>query len=404
MPYRADNINAPISTPELERRWAAVRAAMQANQIDVLIMQNANDFMGGYVRYFTDLPAVNGYPVTVIFPADDRMSMIHQGPMGVLQPLPPEGDGLRRGVKQLMLTSLFVNAPYTLRYDAEMAEKALAPYAGKTIGLVGLATLPVFLVDHLRKAFPKARFADASDMVDRITSIKSPEEQALILLTAQAQDAAMRAAMAATKPGMKEHDVSAVAEEAIHNCGGENGIYLTCSQPANVASGQTYPIAGRHLQNRTLQKGDCFTLLIETNGPGGMYAELCRTCVLGKAPQQIKDELAILLEARRLSLSMLKPGACCKDIWDANNAFLAKHGAPEEKRLYCHGQGYDLVERPLVRFDETMAIQAGMNIACHPTWLSGQFFNSPTDNYIVGPNGCGPRLHQYPEIIVEVDV
>jgi hypothetical protein len=96
---------------------------MKAFQIDVLIMQNNNDHMGGYVRYFTDQPATNGYPITVIFPGDDLMSVIQQGPMGQLTQLPPEGDGLRRGVKQVMTTSVFVNAPYTLRYDAEMAEK-----------------------------------------------------------------------------------------------------------------------------------------------------------------------------------------------------------------------------------------------------------------------------------------
>jgi Xaa-Pro aminopeptidase len=302
-----------------------------------------------------------------------------------------------------MTSSVFVNAPYTLPYDAENAEKALAPYAGGTIGLVGSGTLPVFLVDHLRRAFPKAKFVDASDMVDRIAVIKSAEEITLIRRAAAAQDAAMKVAMAAIKPGMREHDVSAVAEQAIHNCGGEQGIYLTASQPADVKPGETYPIGGRHVQNRVLRKGDVFSLLIETNGPGGMYTELGRTCVLGKAPQELKDELALLLEARQVTLNLLKPGASCKDIWDAHNRFMRSHGKPEERRLYCHGQGYDLVERPLVRFDEPMLIQEGMNIACHPTWLSSRFFNSPTDNYIVGPNGVTDRIHAYPEIIIELD-
>ena len=404
MAYRAENINTPISTTELERRWAAVRAAMEASSIDVLVMQNTNDHMGGYVKYFTDLPATNGYPVTVVFPRNDRMSIICQGPIGAVQQLPPEGDGLRRGVKQVLTHSVFVNAPYTLRYDAELTEKALAPYAGGTIGLLGQGTLPVFLVDHLRRVFSKAKFADASDMVDQITTVKSAEEISLIHRAAAAQDAAMRAAIAAFKLGMREHDVSAAAEQAIHNCGGEQGIYLSCSQPADVPPGQTYPINGRHYQNRVLRKGDVFSLLIETNGPGGMYTELGRTWVLGKAPQELKDEFAILMEARQHTLKMLKPGASCKDIWDSHNAFMRQHGAPEERRLYCHGQGYDLVERPLVRFDETMPIKAGMNIACHPTWLSQKYFNSPTDNYIVGPNGVGDRIHKFPETIVEVDV
>ncbi len=63
----SERLQTPISTAELERRWAAVRAAMKREGVDVLLMQNNNDHMGGYVKYFTDMPATNGYPQTVIF-------------------------------------------------------------------------------------------------------------------------------------------------------------------------------------------------------------------------------------------------------------------------------------------------------------------------------------------------
>ena len=57
-------LNTPISTAELERRWKAVRAAMEAAGIDAPLMQNNNDHMGGAVKYFTDVPATNGYAAT----------------------------------------------------------------------------------------------------------------------------------------------------------------------------------------------------------------------------------------------------------------------------------------------------------------------------------------------------
>ena len=77
-----ERLQTPISTAELDRRWAAVRAAMEREKIDALLMQNNNDYMGGYVKYFTDLPATNGYPLTVVFPRDDLMTMVSQGPFG----------------------------------------------------------------------------------------------------------------------------------------------------------------------------------------------------------------------------------------------------------------------------------------------------------------------------------
>ena len=75
-PNPNDRVNAAISDVELERRWAAVRAAMAERKIDALLMQANNDFMGGYVKYFTDLPATNGYPVTVVFPREERMTVV----------------------------------------------------------------------------------------------------------------------------------------------------------------------------------------------------------------------------------------------------------------------------------------------------------------------------------------
>ncbi len=403
MSYLPERINRPISNQELERRWAAIRAAMEEQKIDVLLMQNNNDHMGGYVKYFTDIPAMFGYPVTVVFPRDDRMSFVGQGAIGVTTPMPPEGNGLHRGLKQLMTTSSFASAPYSLVYDAEFAATALAPYASGTIGLVGLGTLPVSLVDHLRNGkLSKAKFVDASNLVDQIKVIKSAEEIVLIRETAILQDKAMKLAFAGVKPGMRESQIAAIAQHAIHDGGGEHGIYLCSSTPGSDPVGQAAWQGNGHVQNRMLQEGDVFTLLVETNGPGGMYTELGRSCVLGKAPQELQDEFQIILEARRRTLAMLKPGASCKEIWDAHNDFMRSNDRPPEQRLYCHGQGYDLVERPLVRYDEPMLIRANMNIACHPNYVTKRFFNTITDNYLIDDKGAVERLHRFPEQIVEL--
>src|SRR5437016_5409836 len=148
MEQLSERLQAPISTAELQRRWAAVRAAMEREQIDVLLMQNNNDHMGGYVKYFTDLPATNGYPMTVVFPRDDDMTIVNQGVFGMVKELPHRGDGVRRGVKRWMTTPSYASAHYTASYDPDLAAQALAPYAGGTIGLVGTYQMSVALVDR----------------------------------------------------------------------------------------------------------------------------------------------------------------------------------------------------------------------------------------------------------------
>jgi Xaa-Pro aminopeptidase len=395
----SERLNTPISTAELERRWAAVRAAMVAENIDVLVMQNNNDHMGGYVKYFTDLPATNGYPMTVVFPRDADMTIINQGPFGMVKELPHEGDGVRRGAKTWMTTPSYASAHYTAAYDAELAATALSPYAGGTIGLVGTYQMSVAVVDHLRNGrLSNAKFVEASDLVDRIKVIKSAEEKELVIRAARMQDAAMRAAFGALEPGMRDLDVAAIARCHSQRHGSENGIYLCASAPLGTPAN----IAQHHMQNRVIREGDFVMLLVEDSGPGGMYTELGRTAVVGKVPQQMQDEFAFTLEARRFTLGLLKPATPCKTIWEEYNAFMRRSGRPEEARLYCHGQGYDLVERPLIRHDEPMTIERDMNIVVHPTYTHKNISSWVCDNYLIEANGPGERLHHFPEEIVEL--
>ncbi len=394
----SERLNTPISDAELKRRWTAVRAAMAREKIDVLLMQNNNDHMGGYVKYFTDMPATNGYPNTVVFPREDEMTVVCQGPFNGSETT-AQGDIQWRGVKKIMTTPSYASAHYTKDYDPELAAKALAPFAKGTIGLVGTYQMSFATADYIKRAFPQARFVEASDLVDRIKVIKSAEEQELVKRAAMMQDGAMRAAFAAVKPGMRDVEVAAVAQHYSQCHGSENGIYLCASMPLGTPS----KFSNRHLQNRVIQKGDQIALLVEDNGPGGMYTELGRSCVVGvKAPQAMKDELAFCKESRRVTLDLLKPGTPCKDVWEGFNAFMKKNGRPTEARLYCHGQGYDLVERPLVRNDEPMTIEKDMNIVVHPTYIHGGYLNWLCDNYIIGGNAPGDRLHQFPEEITEV--
>jgi Xaa-Pro aminopeptidase len=393
----SERLNTPISTAELERRWGLVRAAMAAAKIDVLLMQNSNDHMGGYVRWFTDMPATNGYPNTVVFPRDDEMTVVCQGPFGGSETM-AQSDITWRGVKRVVTTPSYASAYYTKDYDPELAAKALEPFRNATIGYVGTYQMSYATLDFIKRTFPKARYVDASDMVDRIKVIKSAEEMELVKRAAAMQDGAMAAAFAAVKPGMRDTEVAAVAQHYSVSNGSENGIYLCASMPLGTPS----RFANKHLQNRVIQNGDQIALLVEDSGPGGMYTELGRSCVVGtKVPQAMKDELAFCIESRKMTLDLLKPGTACKEVWDAFNAFMRKNGRPMEARLYCHGQGYDLVERPLIRNDEPMTIEKDMNIVVHPTYIHAGYLNWLCDNYLIGGNGPGERLHKFPEEVVE---
>ena len=197
---------------------------------------------------------------------------------------------------------------------------------------------------------------------------------------------------------MRDIDVTALAQHEGQVRGSEQGIFLGASAPVGQRSG----FVPRHFQGRTLKAGDHLVLLIENNGPGGFFAEIARTLVLGKASNELIDGFEAMKEAQDYTLSLMKPGALCRDIANAHDAYMKQRGLPPELRLYAHSQGYDMVERPLIRADETMAIEKDMNFAVHPGYETPSMFAVICDNYIVEANGVSECLHKTEKQIFEV--
>ena len=178
--------------------------------------------------------------------------------------------------------------------------------------------------------------------------------------------------------------------------GGEQGIYLC----ASMAPGEPALFGPRHMQDRVIRAGDRFALLVETNGPGGQYAELGRMCVLGEPDESMLEDLEFVLEAQRKTLELLRPGTPCAEAFAGYNEFMREHGRPQEERIHCHSQGYDLVERPLIRADETFSVEANMNITCHPGYVRDGHLAWICDNFLLGEGGAIERLHRFPQTIV----
>lgn len=394
----SERILTRISDVELQRRWSAVRKVMHERNIGALVMQATNDWLGGCVKWFTDLPANNGYPRTVIFHADEPMTVIEMGPFDGARDLKGE-DPLHRGVGEMLHTPSFLSIAYTHAYDADLAVSALKRRGHASIGYIGKGALPHAFVARLEVGLSGTTFVDATEWIDRLKAIKSEEEQDLIRRCAIMQDEVLAAVLKGIRPGLRDIDVTALAQQEGLRLGSEQGIFLGGSSPVGVRS----PFVPRSMQGRTLRQGDHLSLLIEINGPGGFYTEIGRTIVLGKASTELKEAFEAMREAQNCTLSLLKPGASCRDIHLAHNAYMTQRGLPPELRLYAHGQGYDMVERPLIRSDETMTVEAGMNLAVHPGYETDALFAVICDNYLVGPDGPGECLHKTPKQILETE-
>jgi len=90
------------------------------------------------------------------------------------------------------------------------------------------------------------------------------------------------------------------------------------------------------------------------------------------------------------------------DIYARHNDYMTSHGGPPELRLFGHSQGYDLVERPLLRADEPMQLAANMNMAVHPGFFSKTNFAFICDNFLIKGDGSVEHLHKAEQKIWEL--
>jgi Xaa-Pro aminopeptidase len=388
-------VNA-VSRAELERRWRAVRARMARLGLDALVLQNSSDWVGGYIRWFCNMPATNGYPSSLVFSAEG-MSLIEQGPRGLVRAYGAE-ESHSSGITRRLSTPSYPSVGFTGTYDAELAASELRLLGARRVGFVAPAAMYFTFGQHLRESLRDVEIVDATDLVDEIKALKSPEEIGLVRQVAAMQDEVMAKVASFIRPGLKDFEVAAFAQHAGQELGSEQGIFLCGSAPAGEAAG----FNPRFMQGRTLGAGDVYSLLIENNGAGGFYTELSRIFVLGTASAELKRAHAQVLDAQRFALSLLEPGALCRDIYERHNAYLRELGLPEERRLSIHGMGYDMVERPLIRDDETMSLEEGMVIVCHPGLHNERMFVHNTDVYLIESQGASACLHRTPKEIFEL--
>lgn len=387
-----------VSTAELERRWALVRRRMEDEKIDVLVAHGTNGYGGGpgHFRWLTGIPAMNSYAQAVIFPRDGLATLIHHGDFGGRRENDPSTPEFR-GIGERFMTPSFPAISYAARYEADIAAKVIRERGYAKVGMVAPFSVYHGFVSHLQTLLGGVKMVDFTDAIDEFKAIKSEEDIAYIRQSAKMQDEILTEIARFVKPGMKDFEVMAYAQYLGQLRGSEGGYMLGTSAPL----GQPAMIRHRPFQGRTIQHGDVLMFQCENSGPGGFFVHLGRMFVLGRAPQEMTDAFEEVVEAQKYTLGLLQPGASSTDVFRQFNAYLTSRKLPEERRLHCHGQGYEVVERPLVRDDESMHIASGMNIGIHPAISNARMFVTVCDNFLL-TDGAPERLHTTPQTIFEI--
>jgi|LSQX01.1.fsa_nt_gb Xaa-Pro aminopeptidase len=379
----------PVSDAELERRWGLIRAIMKKTGVDLLIVQNEGQDLGGYVRWLSDIPA--GYPVTIIFQMNDGMIMINSS--GVTRPLPPEF--MRRGISKAIGRPYFRTVNPTNEVDAEVVVEEVKKTGKKNIGLVNLGRMHASFYIALTRGLSKCNFVDITDEIDCIKAVKSAEELEVAQAVCDLEDEVMAAVPYMIRPGRRELDVRNDIHDMCLRLGAEGQFFLTVSSsPMNTICGQI-PLL---YEGKIIQENENISVLIESSGPGGFFAELQRTVCTGEPSEQLMFAWEKAVEVQKICATMLVPGGDPTEVFGALNQFLESNGFAQEERLFAHGQGYDLIERPALMPGETMKFVENMFITLHPAVVNQFAMCTCADNFLITKKG-GMRLHKTPQDI-----
>jgi Xaa-Pro dipeptidase len=166
--------------------------------------------------------------------------------------------------------------------------------------------LTAAVADQLRERLPRATFIDATLLVDRVRTVKSPQELAYIRKAGSIAETEVRIAVARMRDGATEAQVAAAVFQA--------GISAGCEYtglPHHIMSGLRYNVCHANWTDKPIVPGEL--ILIELYGCVQRYhATQMRTISIGKPNDDAADAARLVVEAQDAALAALKPGVSSK--------------------------------------------------------------------------------------------
>ena len=205
---------------------------------------------------------------------------------------------------------------------------------------------------------------DASNLVNELRYIKSPQELAYIQRAAELADDALDAGLALTKGGAFEGDILAAMQGAVFQGGGSYA-----GNEFIIGSGEHALLCRYHAGPRHLDQQDQMTL--EWAGCYRRYhAAMMRTVIIGEPQPAHHDMHKVATEALHACEEALVPGNTLGEVFAAH-AKVMDQGGYNHARLnacgYTMGNAYApiWVDHPMIYADNPMIIEENMVFFLH---------------------------------------
>ena len=287
-----------FSMKERDRRWSLLRAAMKKAGFDALIAlphEGHWDQFGCDTRYITQIGGTQT-EVGCVLPLEAEVTAVVRGENEI------EWWGLAQDwVKDIRPSRRSYGEPVIDRLKEVRAERV------GVIALSGMVRAPEGVVpwgtfEKIRTSLPNVKFANATDVMQEVRSVKSAEEVAFIEKAAEIIGHANEVLIQHAKVGVGENELIAEMLREVVRRGGEPITMMLFG-----TGGPEVPWAQRVFTTRKLKPGD----LINTEVEGkyaGYIAQALQPISLGPKPKDLEkifDATKVIFDRM---LKFLKPG------------------------------------------------------------------------------------------------
>jgi Xaa-Pro aminopeptidase len=390
-----------LSLKERDRRWAAMRRAMTARNLDAVVLwgwPTMWDFYTANARYLCPIGGNAEFNV-LVFPASGEPTAIVQMPTFV--------EGWR--VAQDWVAD--VRSRTRTWADSVAMRLNELKLDGGRIGMDGYAGpldpdgwVPHNVHTRLIELIPKATIVPLDDALEKIRAVKSAEELGVLRQAARLGDLMLATCRDTARPGVKDCEVYAnMMRTMIANGGEEPTLFLWACDPL------PYPHPFRVPTTRPMARGD--VIICEMHPKfGGYFTHVERTFSLGEPNAKQIEIYEGCVAAYRRGLEGFGPGKTISTAMEAVKDEIVGRGLGICE-AGIHGHGLASLEYPRYRHHAIAAdreavkvigdaFQEGMVFAFNidlfdPSWHDGKTGCVFAETIEITATGAR-RLHEFP--------
>lgn len=353
-------------------RVARLRAEMRRRSLDAVIVTHR-----AHVQYLSGFSGSSGFvlvtPRKTLLVTDFRYAE-------------QAVDEVRAGVRCL----IWKQSPY----DDLRISGVVGP--GMTVGYQE-SSVTIAVLDAMRTAFKKVRFAKTGDLVARLFIAKEAHEIQAIRAAARIADRVYKEILETVRPGMREAELAAELSYR-GRCHGSEGDAFDVI----VASGPRGALPHGRASARRIRRGEMVTVDFGCT-VRGFHSDMTRTFAVGRPRPEAGEIHALVLQAEQAGVRSARSGMSNRELDEVCRSLIRDAGYGEYfGHGTGHGLGIDVHEAPGISFKAVEEpLIPGMVVTIEPgVYLPGRFGVRIEDDIVITERGRDVLTGSPRELIV----